>query len=382
MTCIRPRRGPRHRPGALLLETLIALTIMIAAMGLLAGQLVSGLRMVREAEEQTRAGELADRMLTMLELDLPTMEQFLLDEKTDGDFGEQYPGWHWRALVQETDIPGLGSLTIQILRQSDPEHLDELEGARVVRSVHVLKAEPGTIDLERDFGLTKSQTEMLSLVLQQMGFGPNIDPHQLAAMEPEMMFQMVPLMLPLFAQMSGGGLPGGLGGLLGDGGLGDLLGGGQIPPELLDMLGGGQIPPELFNMLGSGALSPDLINQFLGGAGGGLPPGLLEQLGGLGGGAGPISPGGISGSGVSPEIQQMIRSALGGQVSDAELDQLFNSAGSGGAPARGPGAGGGGGQRGAGAGQRGDGPLNIRDLDTLRDQRNARRPTRAGGRGG
>ncbi len=141
------------RRAALLLEVVIALTIMVAAIGLLGAQLVNGLRMTAHGDLHTRAVELTDRILALLELDPQTQERVFLDEETEGDFGKQFRGWHWRAFVEETDVIGLGQVTIQILYQADAERHDDIDDAKVVREVHLLKADPGRIDLAEDFGV-------------------------------------------------------------------------------------------------------------------------------------------------------------------------------------------------------------------------------------
>ena len=63
------RISATHRRAALLLEIIVALTIMVSAMAFVGAQLIGGLRMVAYADQQARAGELADRMLAILELD-------------------------------------------------------------------------------------------------------------------------------------------------------------------------------------------------------------------------------------------------------------------------------------------------------------------------
>ena len=157
--------------GVLLLEVVVALAILVAAMGLLGAQLVAGLRMTADAEELTRASQLADRVLAFLELDPNTVERFVEYREVDGDFDEQYPGWFWRAVSEDleeveltdeiTEEPRLSRVTIQILHQRDPDRLDDIDDALIVRQLHLLKAARGTIDLERDFGVPAENAEML-----------------------------------------------------------------------------------------------------------------------------------------------------------------------------------------------------------------------------
>jgi len=174
-------RPPRYR-GALLLEVVVALTVTVTALGLLGAQLIGGLRMTEYAAELTRATQLADRVLALLELDPNTVDRFVEQREADGDFGPQYPGWFWRAYAEPLEdtvvTVGLGEeeaegvvqeplsrLTIEILHQTDPQRLDDMEDAAVVRQLHLLRAARGTVDLERDFGLPAEKAEALKETL-------------------------------------------------------------------------------------------------------------------------------------------------------------------------------------------------------------------------
>ena len=111
---VHSKRGTR-RKAALLLEVVVAFGIVTAALGMLGAQLSGGLQMVQYAEQQTRASELADRILALLELDQTLQQQIFVDNKTDGDFGTEYPGWFWRILVEPTETVGLGMVSLEIL---------------------------------------------------------------------------------------------------------------------------------------------------------------------------------------------------------------------------------------------------------------------------
>jgi len=355
-----------HARAALLLEVIVALTIMVAAMGILGAQLISGLRITEEAETQTRAAQLADRILTLLELDLQTVERFFAERTVEGDFGLQYPGWFWRAQVEQTDTPGLGLVSVEVLRQPDYERRDSIEGATVVRQMHLLKADPGRIDLARDFGYSQEQIELITSTIPIPGFDPaNVNPQELVALDPATLLELLPALLPLLQQYAGGGMP--------------------LPDNL---------PPEL--------------RELLGGAGGDV---RIPRFRG-------VSPGGASaiGGGGNPQtdmLRDLIRSRLGDQITDEQLDQLLSNMGGGG-PRRGGGMGGRGGgpdrggsmggadggaltgpprggpRRGGAGGGRGDGTgvdaggnpdaLDISEIDRLRNERNNRRG--GGGRRG
>jgi hypothetical protein len=340
--------------AVLLLEVVVALAIMVVAMGLLGAQLIGGLRMTGDAEELTRASQLADRVLALLELDPNTVERFVEYREVDGDFDEQYPGWFWRAVsekLEEVELteqireePRLSRVTIQILHQRDPDRLDDIEDAHVVRQLHLLKAARGTIDLERDFGLPAENAEMLKAnlppeVLTEDG---EIDFAKLVQYVGADLFSLLPMFMGL-AQQAGG----------------------------VAGLGEGFSAEALAGMAGEGGFSPD------------------ELMGLLTGGAG----GGDGGAGGNEAIAEMLRSQLGGQLTEEQLSNLLSMVGQGrgGAGAgRGGGGGsggragrGGGGGRGGRGGQAADGGpgdegpsveprrgRGIEDLARERDERN------------
>lgn len=229
------RRGasPRFRRGALLLEVVVALTIVVATMGVLGSQLVSGLRLTADADQLTRAAALVDRLLALVEMDPEMRELILLEEQTDGDFGEQYPGWFWEVEFQPVEqVEGLGLVRVAVLYQEDLERVDSSDGARVVRQVVLLKAAPGQIDLVEDFGMGEEQVEELAALLPMAEFDPAaVDPQMLVAAlteNPEVLLEMLPALLPLLQQYmanSGGGGGAGGGSPFGPGGLAGQFGG-------------------------------------------------------------------------------------------------------------------------------------------------------------
>lgn len=264
--CAVSAMGRRRRRAALLLEVIIALAILAAATGILGAQLVSGLRMVSNIDADTRAGELADRMLALLELDMTLTERVRTEQTFDGDFGAAYAGYFWRVYIEPTEIPGLGQVRLEVLHT--PQRGATIADARVVRSLYMLKAEPRGINLETDFGMEPEQVEQFSSVIPIPGFDPaNFNPQALVSLPPETLLSLLPQLLPLLSQFMGGApLPPELANLSPDA-LGALLGGD------LSQLGGGQggllenLPPELQN------LPPEqlqMLQQLLGG-GGGLP---------------------------------------------------------------------------------------------------------------
>ncbi len=315
---------PAHesgRPAALLLEVVIALAIIMVVFAVLGAQLNSGLKMVAQAEEITRAAQLADRMMAVVELEPNTVENLFEQREMDGDFGDQFPGWFWRARIEPVseDDETLGRVTIEILHQTDPDLLDGAEGARVVRTLHLLKANPAKIDLAKDFGVPPEQLEMLAAIVPLPGFDPSaIDPLALVSLDPETLMQLLPVLLPLLQQFQFAGV--------------------DLP--------GGLTPDKLQEMLESGNLG-DLAAMF-GGSGAGQLGDLGAMLGGMSGGAM---------GGDADALRELIKSSLGDQISDAQLDALLGTLGSGAGAAGPPGGGSSG---------------SLRDLDRLRDERNSR----------
>ncbi len=300
-----------HARAVLLLEVVVALAVMVSAMGLLGAQLVGGIKMTMYAEEQTRATQLADRMLAVLELDPNTLQRFFEDREIDGDFDEQYVGWFWRATVEELpDDENLGRVTIEILHQRGYDSREDIEDAQVVRTLHMLKANPGRIDLAEDFGIPEEHLETLREVMPDLDPAA-LDPLALVSLDPETLLELLPVILPLLQQFGMDKLPQGV-----------------TPDMLNDLLGGGFSPGDLSGLI-SGA-----------------------DLGSLGGGG-------------NDAILQLIQSQLGGQLSEEDLNQLLSSIGQGG-------FGGGSRDRGSGddGGGGGRGGRDIGDLNREREERN------------
>ncbi len=313
---MRSERGSNYRRrGAMLLEVIVALTILTIALGMLGTQLVNGLRMTGMADEDARATQLADRMMATLEMD-PNAVMKLGDEgEIFDEFGDAFPGWFWRVRLNTTDLEGLGEVTLAVMRDTDPEQQYEIEKARVVREFHMLKAAPATIDMERDFGVPQDQLALLTETLPLPGLDPaNFNPQALAAaLTPDTLMELLPVLMPLLSQLGGGQLPGGLSPDM----LQQLLSGGAIP-------GVGNLPLD--------QLPAGMLDSLLGGMGGGRgaagggPPGR----GGARGGSGERLPGRAGSRGGNSQddaIRELIRQQLGDQLSDDQIDAMLSGIG-------------------------------------------------------
>lgn len=272
---------------------LVALTILVFALGLLGAQLVGGVRLTAEADLQTRVVQLSDRLLALLELDQQTAERFFADRQVEGDFGEAHPGWFWRAAVEPTDVEGLGRVTVEILHQPDPRRQGDIREAVRVRRLHLLKADPGRIDLARDFGVDEQKLEELTATVPIPGLDPHaLDPQRLVSLEPALLLELLPQLLPLIQQFAPGlgqrleELAGGTDLFSDPNQLRELLEGGQLPPELAD-LSTGQ-PPSLGGL--AGQIAPPRGGQRGPGDRGGLPGGSgRPELRGGGGSRGGVT---------------------------------------------------------------------------------------------
>ena len=329
--CCTPRNDGFRRRGALLLEVVVALAILVTAIGLLSSQLVTGMNLTIYSEEQTRAAYLADEVMSRIDLD-PNMGLLLSElgesDELEEEFGDRHPGYFWRITMKpvEPERQDLDVVTVEILFQRDPDDIDNIDGADIVRKLAFLRAEPAKIDLAEDAGLDDAMIEQLRAAVPIPGFDPRaVDMHQLVALDPDAMLELVPIMMTLFAQVGGGQLPGDLAGQLGGlAGAGGAGGGQEMTPEIaaqLEMLrqmaaeyeDGGGAAPAPSNRRGSGASGTTR------GPGGGRGGGRAS--GGNRGGSGNRNPGGQSGS--SGSAVDDLRQGGSGPNGDYTIEDLM-----------------------------------------------------------
>lgn len=297
--------------------------IVVASLGLISSQLLGGLQMTAYSDEQTRANQLADRILGLIEMDPDSLQQLFENQEADGDFGEQLPGWYWRVTVEPIlDVEGLGQVTVEVLRAPGAEFGDPIDRAAPVRVLHLLRADPGRINLAEDFGISEEQLTILQETIPIAEFDPtNLDPLAIASLDPEMLMEVLPQILPLLGAFGGSG-PGGAGG--------DVT-----PEQIMGMLGGGGGRPQIQNPFSPGGMAG-------GGQGGGRR--------GEGGPRGARDPG-----------MDAIRELLGDSLPEGALNDSGGDGGRVGPDGR---------------------PIGIRELDSQRDARNRRGARDGGGRGG
>lgn len=269
----KPAGAPYGRRGALLLEIVIALAVLVGALGLLGSQLARGLDVAFESEERLRSELLMDQMLALVQLDPEIQQRVREAERVEDEFGDAYPGYFWRVQrtpVDEQDAEGMQLVTVEVLWERGATRADSasIGSAEVVRRVGYLVAPPAKIDLVSEAGLSEEMADQLRQLIPLPDFDPRaIDLQQLMAMlDPEMLQLIMSQLQPLLAQLGAGGLPSGMGGLPGGlpgGGMPGNFDGmsedelaefirraveeaeGQAPGMLPEAPGGGMAPPAI-----------------------------------------------------------------------------------------------------------------------------------------
>ncbi len=353
---MRSRRRSLISRAALLLEVVVSLTIMVAAMGLLCGQLAGGLNMTAYTESELRASLLADRVLCLLELDpeLKLLVNQLEDEDLEDEFGDEYPGYFWRITVEplERELETIKLVHVAVLHQPDEDRQDSIDGARIVRHLAFLRAEPATVDLVEELGVSEDMLDQIEAMVPISDFDPHAVDLQalLALLDEDLLAAFLPLLEPLLAQLQSGNLPSEIT---------DVME--QLAPGMLD---DDYDPAEDNSLTGEAAGLADEIRRRVEEEGGGDTGGAIAPPSRRGGGRGPGRAGGASPS-------RGGRRGRGGAVQPPR--QRGGSGGSGAGGNRGPSGGRGrGGDRGPaidpGAGSGPDGGYTIEDLMRLREE--------------
>jgi hypothetical protein len=273
-----------------LLEVVVALAVLVAALGLLGAQLAGSLNMTTYAEEQLRAGLLTDRILGLVQLDPETQRRIAESEVLEDKFGDEYPGYFWRVATEPVDpqTMDLFLIVIQVLHQTNQDRLDSIDGATVVRQIALLKAAPGQVDLVEQTGMSADVAEQLRQMVPIAGFDPQaVDLHQLVSLlDEETLKQVMTVLGPQLAQLAAGGLSSEMEGLAGQlSGLAGMgLGEGDLPSaedlaERIREAAGGRVPGMNAGAPGVGGRRPGMGREGRPGFGprpGGEPGGRRE----------------------------------------------------------------------------------------------------------
>jgi Tfp pilus assembly protein PilV len=103
-----PRSRGRER-GAILLEVLVAMTVLVVGISVVARGLRLGILASSLSESQTVAARLAADKLVEIE----TSDLARLVDDAD-DFGEEYPGFRWETRVRDGEAADLRELELTI----------------------------------------------------------------------------------------------------------------------------------------------------------------------------------------------------------------------------------------------------------------------------
>lgn len=150
------------RRGALLLEVILSIGLLVFGMAVVGVQVRSALDIARIVDTDTRAMLLVDSLLA--ELDAGMLRIDPNDDEIKGNFLNQAPGFTWRIGVKKADIENVYMLTVDVAFNAnqvqaqidDPlqETTIEDDGAKIIQTVYRLYAKPADVNLERDYGLT------------------------------------------------------------------------------------------------------------------------------------------------------------------------------------------------------------------------------------
>ena len=267
----RPWRGR----GAVLLEVIFSMGLLLFGMSVVGGQIVIGLKSAKTADTYIRSVLLVDMVMAELEggrIRLSDSDSEVLDDEQGGGFGLRYPGYSWKMDVEETEIDDLYMIKLDIgyseadkaMQLEDPDYETEFDDREVViYTVYRLWGASPKIDLERDFGIKEEDLEKMLGALGLAGLLPEGDgevppdggvPSGAPPVDPNVLGDLLP-----------GGLPGGDLGDLDISAVLELLTrqDGFDPRDLADLLGeeGGQFAELLQQVLGGGTNLNDLLGQ-------------------------------------------------------------------------------------------------------------------------
>jgi hypothetical protein len=178
----------------MLLEVVLALTILVAALAAIGVQINSGISVGYENDRLTQALMLAEAKLG--QLDTGT----LVVENSYDAFGATFPGYFWRFdFTPHEDVPGMFLVRLEILYSFPDEILEpgdateaDLEKAEILATIHTIRPTPPTLDLQRDFGMTDEQMDEIAAKLPPEIADPtNISPAALANMDVQTLLDLM-----------------------------------------------------------------------------------------------------------------------------------------------------------------------------------------------
>lgn len=149
--------------GFILLEVVLSLALLVMGMTYIGAQIQNAQATAYETEALTRILMLVEMKLAELDTGLINLDEEA-DNEVEGDFTRRIPDYGWRMRFDPTVTEGLRAITLDILyapRLILDEEFD-VDEAETVHTVYTLRAIPGRVDLQSDFGFTEEAIETLS----------------------------------------------------------------------------------------------------------------------------------------------------------------------------------------------------------------------------
>ncbi len=191
----------RGRSGFILLEVVIAVGLLLIGLTVIGAQVGQGQRSSFESEDLTRLLMLAESKLAELDTGLVLWEDEA-DAEVEGDFTLMFPDHGWRMRFEPSVTESLWSIRLDILfnRRESLESEFDVRNAEVVHTVHLMRALPPKVDLQKDFGLDDEAIEKLSETMPIDEFDPgNFDLRKFTANYPmEDLIAMLPALSAAF----------------------------------------------------------------------------------------------------------------------------------------------------------------------------------------
>lgn len=184
------------RPGAALLEVVIALSILLLGMAMVGMAFRNGELYVDRAEQTARAIQMSERLLGELSSGLTSIGE----QEATGTFGDEFPpDMCWRVAVTSSDqLPGLLNFEIEIF--SGAPESDESQRKTILRT-YAQQAIFVPLNMQRDFGMTGEQLEQLTAAIPGGAalFDPtSFDPRTIGRMDMDMLKELLPILMQAF----------------------------------------------------------------------------------------------------------------------------------------------------------------------------------------
>ncbi len=205
---VRSRQFHRHwatrscarRGGYLLLEIVLSIALLLMGMTYIGTQMQKSQESSRRGDDLTRVLMLAETKMAELDTGLVSVDEEA-DEEVEGDFTLRFPNYGWRFRIQETATEGLWAIALDILyarRESLDDEFD-VDNAKVVYSVHTLRAEPAVLDVEVDLGLDEEMIFELADKLPPGVFDPPfLPPNAFRDLDFETLIELLPQIIAMF----------------------------------------------------------------------------------------------------------------------------------------------------------------------------------------